>query len=250
MSAVERELEAIIRQESDGVRPPEGAKERGWARLTAALSNDEGGPDGEGGPGRGSAPPPSPAPLLKAAPLVRVVPLVKVVPLVLLLLAGALVSWGIGGGPPVVVDDMPGEVEFAPLFDAPVHIPYAPEPGVAPPIVAPESGVPALTKVSTPRPRIDDGEDTFAGELSLLAAGQAAIQRGDLREGLALLRSHKQRYPRGHFAQERDALIAIARCEGGQLGARAAGQKFLQANAQSIHIERVRSACKLGVDEE
>lgn len=257
MSAVERELEAIIRREADGVRPPEGAKERGWARLAAALPtdgggpDDEGGPDDGGGPDGGSAPPAGPVPPLKAVPLLKVVPLV-----VLLVVGGALVPWGMGGGPPVVADSLPGAPEPAPafLFGAPVHIPFAPEPSAAPPSAAREastgeSGVSAPAR-TTPRPRADDGEDNFAGELSLLAAGQAAIQRGELREGIALLRTHKQRFPRGQFAQERDALIAIARCEGGQAGAREAGRKFLQANAESIHAERVRAACKIEENEE
>lgn len=255
MSAVDSELEAIIRREAEGVKPPEGAKARGWARLAAALPRDGGGPDDEGGPGDGGgagggSAPAGPVPVLKA------VPLLKALPLAVLLVAGALVSWGMGREPPVVADRLSGAPEPAPAlsFGSPVHIPFAPEPGAALPIVAPEAStaepeVPAPAR-ATARPRADDGEDNFAGELSLLAAGQAAIQRGELREGLALLRSHKQRFPRGHFAQERDALIAIARCEGGQAGAREAGHKFLQANAASIHADRVRTACKLEENDE
>jgi len=167
------------------------------------------------------------------------------------MLVGALVSsWGLGGEPAIVADSV--VVASAPvlLHEAPISIPFGPAPGVALP-PAPAVLVPDAPEVAAPprstaaRPRAGGEEDDFAGELKLLAAGQAAIQRGDLGAGLTLLRSHKQRFARGHFAQERDALIVIARCEGGQARARAAGQKFLQTNSDSIHAERVRSACKL-----
>ncbi|HRI06509.1 MAG TPA: hypothetical protein PKW35_01765, partial [Nannocystaceae bacterium] len=146
MSAVERELEAIIRREAEDVRPPEGAKARGWERLVAALPTDpgdeggpgdggEGGPGdgGEGGPGDGgggggSALPAGPVPLLKAAPVL------KVVSLAVLLAVGAVVWSEVGGGPPVVAGDLPRELEPAPAlhFGTRIHIPFAPEPGAGP----------------------------------------------------------------------------------------------------------------------
>ena len=245
MNAVERELEAIVRREADSVSPPEGAKERGWARLMATLPGDDGGP-GDGGGSGGAAPP-----AVRPGPLMKAVPLMKAMPLAALLVVGALVSWGLGGEPTLVADSLAMASEPERLHGSLISIPYGPVPGVALPPVAPEAPATDVPEVSAPprstaaRPRVGGEEDDFAGELQLLAAGQAAIQRGELGEGLTLLRSHKQRFPRGHFAQERDALIAIARCEGGQARAREAGQKFLQTNSDSIHAERVRSACKL-----
>lgn len=247
MNAADRELEALIRSEADLVRPPDGAKERGLARLMAAAPDGEGGP-GEGGPG--GSPPAVPA--LKVVPAVKGASLIiKVVPLVTLLMAGALVTWGLADPPAIVADAIEAEVEPKPatLYNSvPITIPSAPEPGPAP-LAALDAPPPAIPEAKT-RPRLTakpppaSDEDNFADELGLLAAGQAAIQRGELAQGLALLRSHKQRFPRGQFAQERDALIAIARCEGGQAGAQTAGEKFVQTHPESIHAERVRAACK------
>jgi hypothetical protein len=244
MNAVDSELEAIIRREADSVSPPEGAKERGWARLMAELPGDEGEPSDGGGPG-GAAPSVRPVPLPKTAPLL------KMLSVATLLVVGALVSWGLGGEPASVADGLPTVSELARLHGSPISMPSGPAPGVALPPIASAAPVTEKPEVSAPsrstaaRPRVGGEEDNFAGELKLLAAGQAAIQRGELREGLALLRSHKQRFPRGHFAPERDALIAIARCESGQARAREAGEKFLRANPDSIHAERVRSACEI-----
>jgi hypothetical protein len=248
MNVVDGEIQALIRSEADHVRPPERAKERGWARLMAAIPGGEGGPGDEGGPG-GASPSVRIVPAPKVVPSLKAVPLVKAGPLIALLVVGALVTWGAGRQPAIVADTIEAAVEPAVLHDAPISVPFASEPVVSVPMVAP--AVPAPIEVPAParpvaaKPRPVSDEDSFAGELSLLAAGQAAIQSGDLRKGIALLRSHKQRFPRGQFAQERDALIAIARCEGDQAGARAAGQKFMQTNPDSIHADRVRTACDL-----
>ena len=234
MNATDRELEALIRSEADLVRPPDGAKERGLARLMAAAPDGEGGP-GEGGPG-GASPAVPAVPVLKVVPALKGASLIiKVVPLVTLLIVGVLVTWGLADSPAIVADAIDAEVE--------------PKPGPAAPLVAldtPPITIPeAKTRPRlTPKPPPASDEDNFADELGLLAEGQAAIQRGELAQGLALLRSHKQRFPRGQFAQERDALIAIARCERGQAGAQAAGEKFVQTHPGSIHAERVRAACK------
>lgn len=44
MNVFDRELQAIVHDEAKQVRPPDGAKERGWARLMAAVQGGEGGP--------------------------------------------------------------------------------------------------------------------------------------------------------------------------------------------------------------
>lgn len=241
MNAADRELAAIVSDEADRVRPPLGAKERGWARLVATLPDDDGG--GPTGAAPLSAPPVS---------LVRRTPWLKAAPLVGLMMIGALGSW-VGRSEPAIVEQRLADApESTDVFSSPITLPFAPEPSAAEPDPSVEAAVPIPTpegpapkRPRAARPNVETDEDDFAAELRLLAAGQAAIQSGELREGLALLRTHRQRYPRGHFAQERDALIAIARCEGGQSGALAAGQKFMQANPDSIHAERVRSACAL-----
>ncbi len=246
MNAVERELADLVRGEADLVRPPDGARERGWARLQAALAGGEGGSDDDGGAGTGG-PTVAPAP---AAPttIAKGWPLLKVVPLVALVVAGALVGWEVGRAPEVVADRVSIATEPTSSHGPPISVPFVPvvapavpppaEPGVAAPLAAPRAAV-------KPKPASAEPVEDFEGELQLLAAGQAAIQRGELAEGLALLRSHAQRFPRGHFAQERDALIAIGRCEVGQAGAAGAGRKFVARNPDSIHADRVRTACKL-----
>lgn len=242
MNHIDRELQAIVGDEIERVNPPEGAKERGWARLQAAAS-------GAGG-GSGDASPPLASAAMKPAPALKVVPWLKALPLVALLGVGSLGLLAIGAGEPAIVADTI-QTPYEPVLPvlSPIHIPLGPNASAVAVIDAPPDApqVPALPvgpRRTAPRPTPGTDEDNFADELRLLSSGQAAIQRGELREGLALLRSHKQRYPSGSFAQERDALIAIGRCEAGQAGARVAGQKFLHTNPDSIHAERVRNACE------
>ena len=92
MNAVDRELEAIVRREADSVSPPDGAMERGWARLMAELPGDDGGPGDGGGPGGAAPPAVRPVPLAKAVPLLKAVPLaaLQVVDLPLLIAAARL----------------------------------------------------------------------------------------------------------------------------------------------------------------
>lgn len=54
MSVVDGELGALVRCEAEHVDPPAGAKERGWARLVAAVHGGEGGPGDAGGQGNTS----------------------------------------------------------------------------------------------------------------------------------------------------------------------------------------------------
>jgi hypothetical protein len=236
VTAVDDELRAIIRREAASVVPPDGARERGWERLAATLAA-----------GDVVAEPAAPAPAPRT-PWLRVVPLTT-------LIVGVLATAGVALGGREVAEPaaIAATVDPEPrLFPLPLVRPPAPVGEAAsppsPPIdAAPatlETGLAAPRRPAPPRPPAAD-EDAFAAELQLLATAQAAIQRGDLRQGLAALRRHAQLYPSGHFAQDRDALQAIARCEGEQANAPAAGRRFLAANPTSIHAERVRSACGL-----
>ncbi|WAS95525.1 hypothetical protein [Nannocystis punicea] len=237
MTAVDDELRAIIRREADGVVPPDGARERGWARLAAALAADD-----------VVTEPAAPAPAPRT-PWLRVVPLTT-------LIVGVLATVGVGLAGREVAEPaaIAATVDPEPrLFPLPLVLPPAPAreaatPPSPPPDAAPappETALAAPRRPAPSRPPVAADEDAFAAELQLLATAQAAIQRGDLREGLAALRRHAQLYPAGHFAQDRDALRAIARCEGEQANAPAAGRRFLAANPTSIHAERVRGACGL-----
>jgi len=230
MNDVERELRAIIRREEAGVIPPEGARERGWARLSATLA--------------AGAPSPEPAPPIAAprTPWLRIVPFTA-------LLVGALVSLGawLGRREPTpaitIATVLEPEPQVAPMV---LSLPFAPVVERTPPAPAePATATPTTARSTPPRPAAGTDEDAFAAELRLLAAAQAAIGRGELTAGLAALRTHARRYPGGHFAQDRDALLAIARCEDKQPAGPAAGRRFLAANATSIHADRVRAACGL-----
>lgn len=230
MNDVERELRALIRREEASVIPPEAARERGWARLSATLAT--GAPDPE----------PAQPVVTPRTPWLRIVPFTA-------LLVGALVSLGAWLGPREAPQALPiaaalePEPQVTPML---LSLPFAPlvEP-TPPPAPEPAPVTPATARPTPPRPATGSDEDAFAAELRLLATAQAAIGRGELTTGMATLRTHARRYPGGHFAQDRDALLAIARCEAKQPAGPAAGRRFLAANAASIHADRVRAACGL-----
>jgi len=237
MNAIDRELRAIRERERASVTPPEEARERGWARLAASVA----------------AGVPAPVEVVLPPAPARRGPWLRVVPLAVLVLVGSLILLAGGGDDPAIAAvriEVPGE----PVVEVglpPVQIPLA-SPGEVAPVSTTPASLPTPRRIAARRAGGDNvdavndaaDEDSFAAELRLLAQAQAAIGRGELEAGLRLLRAHARRYPRGHFAQDRDALAAIARCEGGQATALAAGRKFLEAHPESIHAERVRVACE------
>jgi hypothetical protein len=227
MNAIDRELQAIRERELVSVTPPQAARERGWTRLAASVAAGV------------------PPPVEVVLPPLRRAPWLRVVPLAVLLAVGSLILARPGGDEPAIVAatiELPAE-PVAEVGLPPVQIPLAPRSEAAPGAKTPGPTVPRRVAA---RPAAVEDDDSFAAELRLLAMAQAAIGRGELEQGLRLLRAHARRYPQGHFAQDRDALGAIARCEGGQATARVAGRKFLAAHPESIHAEQVRVACEGG----
>jgi hypothetical protein len=61
---------------------------------------------------------------------------------------------------------------------------------------------------------------------------------------LALCAEHAQRWPHGTFAQEREALQAIAGCSGGVLSAGTLARAFLSHHPQTTLAPHVRQACE------
>ena len=86
------------------------------------------------------------------------------------------------------------------------------------------------------------GTSTFAEELALVSAARAALEKGDVADGLRTIDAYDARFRSGTFAQE----MAVMRIEalassGERTRARDLAMRFLEANAKSPYAARVRS---------
>jgi hypothetical protein len=98
----------------------------------------------------------------------------------------------------------------------------------------PEAPPPAAASTDAPRPhpvhvapRSSEAPDTLAAERRLLDDARTAIARGDAGAGLAALDRHARDYPRGHLAEEREALRIHALVRSGRAAeAREAAARF------------------------
>lgn len=133
----------------------------------------------------------------------------------------------------------------SPAYDPP-PAPPATEP---PPIAAKPAAIPKPRAVRPATSTVQVEEDTFAAELRLLAQGQAALSRDDHAEALRIAELYKKTYPKGHFAEDGDALQIVARCSSGATRALEAARRFLRAHPRSIHAARVREVCDLAQEE-
>ncbi len=88
--------------------------------------------------------------------------------------------------------------------------------------------------------------ETLADETRLLRDADQALRAGNPARALGLLDEHAARFPRGVLAPERSAERLIARCQLGQLDAKAA-QSYLAAHANSSFAARISDACKVSV---
>lgn len=230
-------LRDLIASEAQAVAPPPDARERGWARLTAAVE-------------AGTAPR---AELL--APAIHAsIPWKLFVALGLIV--GAL-AVALAGGWQSATDPPPASPVILPASPAPV-----PPTPVVPPIAAPAEVVPTPPEVvSTPavaseskptanKPAVKrrssrgtEDNDDFAAELRLISGAQAALRDGDTVTALKRLKSHAHDYPAGHFVQDREALWAMALCASGSRKGERLAASFLAAYPDSIHADRVRTAC-------
>lgn len=83
--------------------------------------------------------------------------------------------------------------------------------------------------------------DALAGELELMRTIRA---ESDALARLELLARHEREYPRGHMADERRALQAIAECELGHMTAAREGfERLREARPSSPLLDRVAAAC-------
>lgn len=101
---------------------------------------------------------------------------------------------------------------------------------------------PAL--VTRRSPVIDEAANDARAELTWVRSIQAALQEGKLDRVLALCESHARRWPHGTFAQEREALRAIASCQSAQADRPALARAFLAKFPRSPMSPRVRKACR------
>lgn len=83
--------------------------------------------------------------------------------------------------------------------------------------------------------------DALAGELALMRTIRG---ESDALARLELLAEHEREYPRGHMADERVALQAIAACELGHLSeAREGLERLREARPSSPLLDRITAAC-------
>jgi hypothetical protein len=88
--------------------------------------------------------------------------------------------------------------------------------------------------------------DALLVETGLVAAADAALERGDARAALSALRDHARRFPEGQLALEREALELAARCvlEPGTTRDDVSG--FLQRHGRTAAAAKVRRHCERG----
>jgi outer membrane protein assembly factor BamD (BamD/ComL family) len=77
-----------------------------------------------------------------------------------------------------------------------------------------------------------------ASEVDLLRQARAVLASRP-REAFAITQSHRQQYPQGVFAQERDALAIEALMRAGEMGtARGLAERFVREHPSSPHTHR------------
>lgn len=121
----------------------------------------------------------------------------------------------------------------------------APAPLLLPP--AAPAPAPRGQRPSAARPLSAEPEVAPSAEESrLLAEANRALLARAPERALELLALHRERFPRGVLAEDREAGVAQSLCASGRReeGAEAA-QRFLRAHPRSVHAPRVRASCGL-----
>lgn len=149
--------------------------------------------------------------------------------------------------PPRRGDD--GAAEASAGHGAPALEPAAPAPAEATKAHRGEPSREAESPTGTrsPRPRASASSDAsgLEEELALIKRATEAKKAGRHAEGLAALREHAQRFPRGVLADERMVLKAELHCAAGRVGeADALVESFLRERAGSALAGRMRNVCR------
>lgn len=206
--------------------PPSGARTRVLAALRNKLPDPEGGSDpdagGGGSPGAGAGT------VTKGTALM-----------------GMLATFAIGAvtGALLVRRAPPPAPPAAPV---PVHtivIPSTVPPPIDSVIELPDPPTTAKPRPppSVPSPELD--AKGAAAERALLDAARVAIAQGEAERALEVVERHRQEYPRGSLAEEREALAVRALVKVGRHDeARARAARFEAAYPNSIALPAVKAA--------
>ena len=110
---------------------------------------------------------------------------------------------------------------------------------------APLPSAPARVRAPAAAPAAPGGGDTLTAELALMRDANAALRAGEADRALAVLDEHRQRYPAGVLAEERDAAVVLALCRALRVAeAREAADAFLREHPRSPQARRVATACE------
>lgn len=131
-----------------------------------------------------------------------------------------------------------------------VSIPRSPRPPVSPAATMPVH-VPA--SISTPpaeakpsRPRRPKGPDPLAAEATLVHSLRESVRRGESREALRLVATHRQRHAHGALADVVVALEVEALCDLGRTDdARARADELLRRRPNTPVARRLSSGCRV-----
>jgi hypothetical protein len=89
-------------------------------------------------------------------------------------------------------------------------------------------------------------DGSLSEELDLLRRAERTIRAGNSMVALGLLNELDARFPKGQMLDERAAARVMANCQlADETAAKAMGQAYLGAHAQSVYAARVRSICHL-----
>ena len=130
-----------------------------------------------------------------------------------------------------------------------LHVPAKTIPATSRAVVpTPPLDAPAPVPVPPPRgqrhaadsegPATDDG---LQRELELLRQARVALSAGRSAGAKASLRAHALSYPHGQLAEEREALLVVVRCSGGET--KTGRVAFERSHPRSHHLPSIRQAC-------
>jgi hypothetical protein len=143
--------------------------------------------------------------------------------------------------PPMAAESKPNLA--AARVDPPVIAAAMAEPSEA----ATEEPAPSATRTRNPARVLAHPkavEATLPAELDLLHDAQSQWRVGNAAGALALLETHRKRFPRSQLAAERDALTVLSLCRTNRTGeARALAKRFLQTTPRSPLRTTVEESC-------
>jgi hypothetical protein len=114
----------------------------------------------------------------------------------------------------------------------------SPAPSVKPSV---ESSATELPRKAPAAPTPAPAADALKQELMQLEKARAALRAQRPKQAIAALTAHARAHPHGQLAEERDALLVVARCTAAQPNTGRAA--FEARHPRSHHLAAIRSAC-------